>query len=46
MKENHLRKSWETLLKLSFGHWIAQANDSSEGCLYLPAEIRMHEPKF
>jgi hypothetical protein len=31
----HIRR----LLKLSFGRWIAQGNDSSEGCLYLPAEI-------
>ncbi len=36
------REHTRRLLKLSFGRWIAQGNDSSEGCLYLPAEIRMH----
>jgi hypothetical protein len=34
------------LLKLSFGRWIAQGNDSSEGCLYLPAELHIHDSKF
>jgi transposase len=40
------REHARRLLKLSFGRWIAQGNDSSEGCLYLPAEIRMHDSKF
>ena len=40
------REHTRRLLKLSFGRWIAQGNDSSEGCLYLPAEIRMHDSKF
>ncbi len=40
--QEHTRR----LLKLSFGRWIAQGNDSSEGCLYLPAEIRMNDSKF
>jgi hypothetical protein len=34
------------LLTLSFGRWIARGNDSSEGWLYLPVEIHMHEAKF
>lgn len=38
----HIRR----LLKISFGRWIAQGNDSSEGCLYLSAEIRMHDSIF
>jgi hypothetical protein len=40
------REHTRRLLELSFARWITKGNDSSEGCLYLPAEIRMHDSKF